>query len=314
MDVAAPVFIDRLGPFAEGWPPVGSKTRAASLAFGAVLLWATWPTLANLASPAPPFLVFGLAAAVGFTTSLTRATMRGETRPFFATRPATLALVAIGLLTNNILYLLAMPRVGPAEGNVVAYLWPIMLVVIMARLRRERLGRIAVAGMAMGFLGAALAIGPTFERGFDAVGVLLAFGSGLAFAVYAAIRAHGREAHDVIGPSMGLLAVLALAIHALFEPPTSLTPLQWLAIAGIGIAPLTLSNALWDRASRTGHTTMISGIAYLTPLAALILLALVNTRSVTLGASAGAVLVVIGAFAASRNARTGRSASSTSTE
>jgi drug/metabolite transporter (DMT)-like permease len=280
-------------------PPLGPRAKAASLAVGAVLLWATWPALATVASPAPPFLVFGLAAAFGFLISLCLAAGRRRLAPFLATPPATLVLVAIALLTNNSLYLFAMPRIGPAEANVIAYLWPIMLVLILAHLRRERLQAMHLTGISLGFIGVALAIGPKFAHGFDTIGVMLDFLSGLTFAAYAAIRAQGREAGDVIGPSMGLLAILALGLHFMFEAPGNLGPTQWLAIAGIGIAPLTLSNALWDRASRTGHTAMVSGIAYATPLAALLLLALFGAGTVSYNVMGGAVLVVLGALAAS---------------
>ncbi|WP_309082853.1 DMT family transporter [Chelativorans sp.] len=289
----------RIGFLAEALPALGPRMRAAALSLGAVLLWATWPTLAGLAAPAPPFLVFGLAAAVGFAVSLARATARGEVRAFVSTRPRTLAIVTVGLLTNNILYLLAMPRIGPAEANVIAYLWPIMLVVIMARIRRERLQAVRWFGFALSFLGAVLAIAPTFERGFDPTGALLAFGSGLAFAVYSAVRSGGRETHDVIGPSMGLIALLSLSTHLMIEAPSTLAPVQMLAIAGIGLAPLTLSNTLWDRATRTGHTALVSSIAYLTPLVALLLLALFGAGVVTTGTMVGAMLVVAGALSAS---------------
>jgi len=285
-------------PDVPKWP-FGSRSEAATLAGGAVLLWATWPTLAMLAGPTPPFLVFGLAAAIGFAISLILAVMRGEAEPFLRTPVGTLVLVAVSLLTNNVLYLMAMPRIGPAEANVVAYLWPVLLVAILSLLKRERLGVLRVAGIALGFLGAVLAIGPTFELGFDPTGVLLAFLSGLTFAVYAAIRSYARERNDVIGPSMGLVAVMALCAHVLFEDAASLSWVQWVAICGIGIAPLTLSNVLWDRATRTGFTATIAGIAYLTPIGSLGILAAFGVASVTYGACVGAALVFMGAMAAS---------------
>lgn len=299
MKIASPPLLLGFSALTERLPPFGPQTRAACLALGAVLLWATWPALATVASPAPPFLIFGLASAIGFVVSFGLSAIQGQSASFLSTPPRTLAVVTIGLLTNNILYLLAMPRIGPAEANVISYLWPVLLVAIMARLRKERLGQIRMLGIATAFVGAVFAIGPAFEHGFDGGGILLAFFSGLSFAAYAAIRSYGREMHDVIGPSMGLLAISALGFHTIFEPSASLTSTQWLAIAGIGIAPLTLSNALWDRAVRTGYMAMISGIAYLTPLASLVLLALLGVGTVSVGVVAGAVLVVAGALAAS---------------
>ena len=281
-------------------PPFGPKARAVSLALGAVLFWATWPTLATWAQPAPPFLSLALGSAAGFALSLARATATGQRRAFLRTSPRTLLLVAGGLLTNNALYLLAMPRIGPAEANVISYLWPILLVLIVSRLDRSRLMRGQWLGIGAAFAGAALAIGPTFARGFDPVGVLLAFASGLTFAVYAAIRSRGREQHDVIGPSMGVMAVLAMGLHLAFETTPQLAWPQLLAIAAIGIGPLTLSNMLWDLASRTGHLATISGLAYLTPLVSLLLLSLLGAATVSGGTAVGAVLTVVGALAASR--------------
>lgn len=299
MNLVSPSLLIGLDVLIERLPPFGPQTRAAGLALGAVLLWATWPTLATIANPAPPFLMFGLAAAVGFVVSLGLSAAQGKAADFLSTPPRTLVVVTVGLLANNILYLLAIRRIGPAEANVISYLWPVLLVAIVARLRKERLARAQLAGIATAFVGAAFAIGPAFEAGFDETGILLAFFSGLAFAIYAVIRSYGTETHDVVGPSMGLLAVMALGFHWAFEEWANLSAAQWLAITGIGIAPLTLSNALWDRAVRTGYTAMISGIAYLTPLASLVLLAFFGVGTVSVGIAAGGLLVVTGALAAS---------------
>lgn len=293
-----PLYLDP-APLIGRRPPLGPRARAASLAFGSVLLWATWPTLAMVASPAPPLLVIGLAASIGFVVALGLALFKGTTAGFVSVAPGTLVLVAAGLLSNSILFLLAMARIGPAEANVITYLWPVLLVAILAFTRRERLGGMRIAGIAVAFLGAVVVIGPSFERGFDATGIVLAFLGGLAFAVFAAIRAGGRETSDVIGPSMALVAILALGLHGALETPAALTGMQWLAIAGIGIAPMTLFNALWDRAVRTGHTATISAIAYLTPLASLLLLAAFGVGTVTAWTMLGALLVVMGALAAS---------------
>lgn len=281
-------------------PPLGPKARAASLALGAVLLWATWPTLATWAQPAPPFLIFALGSAVGFAVSLASASARGQARVFLQTPPRTFLLVTGGLLLNNVLYLMAMPRIGPAEANVVSYLWPILLVLIASRMDRSRVTRGQWLGIGVAFTGASLAIGPSFAKGFDPVGVLLAFGSGLTFAAYAAIRSRGTERHDVIGPSMGLMALLAMGMHLAFETTPQLAWPQLGAIAAIGVLPLTLSNALWDLASRTGQLAAISGLAYLTPLASLLLLALFGAAAVSWSTAAGAGLIVAGALAASR--------------
>ena len=161
--------------------------------------------------------------------------MTGRTGAFAATSPNTVALVATGLLVNNILYLFAMPRIGPAEANVIAYLWPILLVLILSRYHRVPIKSAQWLGILVAFAGSALAIGPTFALGFDPLGLALAFASGFAFPVYAAIRSFGSETQDVVGPSMGIIAVICMGLHLTFEPATILTPIQIVAIALIAL-------------------------------------------------------------------------------
>ncbi|MGX8010240.1 DMT family transporter [Mesorhizobium sp. ORM8.1] len=256
----------RIVPQDLPWFPSGPSVRAASLAIGAVLLWSTWPMLATFAQPAPPMLVFGLAAAVGFCAMFIRAALAGTVAGFVSIRPATMLFVATGLFANNLLYLLAMPRIGPAEANVIAYLWPVMLAGMGALVGRSGLTVVQGLGIATALVGAVIVIGPQFAGGLDFVGVTFAFASGFVFAVYALIRSYGREANDIIGPSMGLIAVAGIGLHFLLEPPATLDTVQMLAIAGIGVAPLSLSNMLWDQAGRTGKLALISAIAFFTPL------------------------------------------------
>ena len=293
------------GTRSRWWRPASPRVRAVRLAVGAMLLWATWPLLASLAGPAPPLFVLGAGALVAHLVCGARAALDGTWREFASVPPRTLALVAVGLMSNNLLYLVAMPRLGPAEANVVAYLWPVMLVGLGSIAHRTRLRAWQVAGLVVAFAGAATVIGPRFEGGLDAVGLACAFLSGLAFAVYALARSFGRERGDVIGPGLGLVAALSLAGHVAFEAPFVPDAVQTLAIVGIGLAPLGVSNMLWDRASRTGELAAVSGIAYATPLVALLLLALTGAARVDWTVAAGAALIVVGAGLAAGVGREG---------
>lgn len=138
--------------------------------------------------------------------------------------------------------------------------------------------------------------GPSFAQGADLFGIGLALLSGLAFAIMSAIRSRGNETHDIIGPSMGVIAVVALLGHFLLEERVTLTIAQLLVIIGIGIAPVTLANALWDRATRLGQAPLIAGVAYATPIVALAILAIFGLSMITVPLLIGVVLVVGGAM------------------
>lgn len=298
---ASALHFGTLGPHLFGLRrlPMGPRLRAGALSAGAVVLWATWPALAAASAPTPPFLVFGLAAGVGFALSLLLAHARGEAKAMLRTPPRAVLTVVLGLLGHNVLFLYAVPRIGASEANVIAYLWPVMVVVLISMSLGERLRAVQWIGMAAAFAGVAVAIGPSFARGPDPIGITLALLSGLAFAVMSAVRSRGREERDVIGPSMGVIAGVTLCGHVLFEDRAALSLVQVLVIAGIGIAPVTLANALWDRATRLGQAALISGVAYATPIVALGILAALGLSAVTLPLLVGAGFVVGGAVLAS---------------
>lgn len=271
-----------------------------ALAFGAVGGWATWPLLAGYAAPASPLLVLGLAAMMSFVVTLASALARRRVRAAFSIPPKTIAIVAAGLAFNNLFYLIAIGRIGPAEANVVHYLWPIFLLLLVCVLRRRLPAPLQLLGVALAFTGAAIAIGPQFSGGLDVLGLIAGLSGALTFAVYSTLRSRGTETTDVIGPSMGVIAVFALVGHGLSGQPTDLDTGQWMAIALIGAVPLTLSNRLWDRALRSGEVASITAIPYLNPLLAVMLLAVFSAASLPLTILLAAALTVSGALLAAR--------------
>ncbi len=289
--------------------PGGRKARAAALAFGAVLLWALWPTLGTLAQPAPPFLVLGLGAAVGYACAIAGGAASGRLDAFIAVPAPILVLVTVGILGNNALYLSAMPRIGPAEANLVHYLWPVMLAGLGAVSGRARLGLTAALGIGLAFAGVGVVIAPGLGAPGDTAGAAagpslagyaLGVSGALVFAVYAFLRASARGATDAVGPALGPIALVALGLHLAVEAPVALAAPQLVAIALIGIGPLGLSNMLWDRACRTGELPTIAAIAYATPVFAVLMLAAAGLSALRVSLAVGAFMVVAGALLAAR--------------
>lgn len=268
-------------------------------ALGAAVFWATWPIFALVAVPAPPFFILAVAAVTGFVASGAVFALRGRVRDFLAVPLRTQVTVASGLLGTNGFFLFALPRIGAAEANIIAFLWPVLLVLILSRRDGIRLKKIQKIGIALGFTGAALAIDPTFSKGFDPVGILLAFLGGLSYALYSAARVGSAESRDVVGPSLGLLAIAAFGLHLITETRMPLDRSNWLAIGCIGLFSLTLSNSFWSKAIKTDDLASISSIPYLTPLISLLLLVGLGVEIVSVSVVIGGVLVVTGAIVAS---------------
>lgn len=278
----------------------GPNGKAYTLVGGAVVLWASWPALATLAHPAPPFLVLGLSALVGFVFSYGLAIRQNQTRQFFSVPIKTLIFVAVGLMGNNAFYLAAISRIGPAEANVVHYLWPVFLVAIAALVHRRAPSRIQTLGIALGFCGVAVALSPQMGSGLDLTGVLLGVSGALTFAIYSVGRSLARVETNVVGPSLALAGVGALIAHVSFEPLYLPNASQWIAIALMGIGPFTVANIFWDKATREGSAATISSLAFLTPLVAIALLAIFGLGVVSVATIVGAGLAIAGAILSAR--------------
>lgn len=279
----------------------GPGGRTYALIGGAVVLWASWPALATLAYPAPPFLVLGLSAFVGFVFSYLVAARKRETATFFSIRKRTMVFVAVGLMGNNAFYLAAISRIGPAEANVVHYLWPVFLVGLASLVHRNAPSITQVVGICAGFCGVAVALAPQMGHGLDVTGVLLGVCGALTFAVYSVGRSLARVENNVVGPSLALAAGIALVFHFAMEQRYWPTLGQWGAIVLMGIGPFTLANMFWDKATRSGSAATISSLAFLTPLVAILLLAVFGLGAVTLATVIGAFLAISGAVLSARS-------------
>lgn len=293
----------RVRPFERlrAWAGAGGpRVRTCGLVAGAVVLWASWPALGTLASDAPPFLVLGASALIGALVSFLLSAGRDTAHAFLSVRLGTMAFVAFGLMGNNAFYLAAIARIGPAEANVVHYLWPVFLVLLAALVHRRTPSPVQALGVACGFAGVAVALSPQMGGTLDIIGVLLGICGALTFAVYSVGRSLAKVEADVVGPSLGLAGLAALAAHLALEPTYWPSATEWIVIALMGVGPFTLANVLWDRATRAGAAAAISSLAFLTPLVAMGLLAALGLGNVTTATVVGALLAIAGALLGSR--------------
>ncbi len=265
------------------------------------MLWASWPALATIAHPAPPLLVLGASALIGFLFSLVLAAKQKALATFATVPVKTLVFVAIGLMGNNAFYLAAITRIGPAEANVVHYLWPVFLVGLASAVHRRAPTFLQTIGIASGFIGVAVALSPQMGGGLDLIGALLGACGALTFAIYSVGRSLAQVETNVVGPSLGVAGIAALAAHFILEPVYWPANSQWLAIVLMGVGPFTVANILWDRATREGSAATISSLAFLTPLVAMMLLAVFGLGVVTVATVIGALFAIAGAVLSSQS-------------
>jgi drug/metabolite transporter (DMT)-like permease len=210
------------------------------------------------------------------------------------------AMVGLGLLVSDILFIRSLDYIGAAQANLILYLWPVMVVFIAIPLRLATIRRTHVIALGLALAGAVSVIG-VGTGSLSTQGVLLAGGGGLAWAVYVVFRMwQGPEAPEALGLGLGLSAGVALVLCLAFEDPVMPSISAFVGTILVGVLPLALGNLAWDYGSRNGDRMLLATFAYATPLvSALLLIAFGLTRATT-GLLIGGVLIVTAGIVAAR--------------
>lgn len=283
------------------WPPSGSKLLWTLVGASAVPLWATWPLLAALTTTSMPLfqylaIIFVTGAVVLFalpgSSAIAVATGgKGATSPRTSTWLAA-AMVAVGLLLSDVLFIMALRHIPAAEANLILYLWPVIVVLLAAAMGLATLRAHHVTGVAVGLAGAVLVIGGGVG-GLSWIGAGLAVGGGLAWAFFVVFRLwQGEGAPDALPRGLALSAAIAFAIHLLLEDWVAPTAQVLAGTILVGIVPLGLGNLAWDHGVRKGNRLLLATLAYATPLVSALLLIAAGLAAPTLGLLIGAVLIV----------------------
>ena len=139
----------------------------------AILLWATLALLTTWSGSVPPFqlvsMAFALATLIGVAVWARQGTLRPRAlRQRLALPWAAWMLGVGGLFGYHFFYFVALGNAPAVEASLIAYLWPLLIVLLSALLPGERLRIQHVLGAGLGFLGAALLVTQGTALAFDA--------------------------------------------------------------------------------------------------------------------------------------------------
>jgi len=270
-------------------------------------LWAAWPALALRTLAVPPLEMLSLAFLCGAVSFRLLHLAAGDPHnpPLSSLQAWTPVLVYAGALAGgDVCFLLALRRIPAAQANLLSYLWPVMIVVLAGAVGLFRLRARQLAGVALGFAGAAILLWDG-HLGGSVSGTLLALGSGALWAIYCVFRLWWRApTGDLLGRGCALAAVLCAVLHLALEPNVRPEPAALLAMALSGCIALGLGNFLWDLGFRRGDGQLLAVMAYATPLCSALLLASLGKATLTAGLlAAAAVIVAAGMLARSSAAK-----------
>jgi drug/metabolite transporter (DMT)-like permease len=299
------------GPIhSEGHP---ERLRATLIGCIAVVLWAMLALFTTATGAVPPFqllsLTFGIAFAVSLLRWLWLARRNAAAFRRLFRQPWPVWLLGIGgLFGYHALYFTALDHAPPVEASLIAYLWPLLIVLMSALLPGERLHWTHLAGGALGLAGAMLLVAQSGggDVSFEAqyvVGYLAALGCAVTWSAYSVMsRRFGQAPTDLVGAFCGATAVLGMIAHGLTEQtiwPADLW--EWAAILALGLGPVGLAFFVWDYGVKRGDIKALGACSYASPLLSTILLILAGEAEATATVILACLLIVAGAVIASRD-------------
>ncbi|MEM7499102.1 MAG: DMT family transporter [Pseudomonadota bacterium] len=292
----------------------GDRGRATAIGFTAVLLWALLALFTVGAAVVPPFQLTAMSFLVGGLIGLLAIRLTGLPLGPALRQPARVwALGVLGLFGYHFFYFTALKGAPPAAAGLVAYLWPLLIVLFSGLLPGGRLGTLHLTGALAGFAGAALLI----LGGGDGPGIEAAHLPGYAAALLCAVIWSGYSVLSrVVGdaPTASVagfclaVAVLSGVAHlALEETVWPTGALGWAAVLGLGLGPVGAAFYAWDVGCKKGDIQLLGVSAYAAPLLSTLVLVLVGIASPTPRLALAAVLITAGAaLAAWGSARASR--------
>ena len=286
-----------------------SRQRATLIGFTAVLMWSLLALLTVGSAPVPPLLLNTVCFGIGGAVGLIWAVASGSLGLLRQVRAKVYLFGTLGLFAYHLLYFSALRLAPAAEAGLIAYLWPLLIVVGSGLLPGERLRGGHLLGALLGFGGAALIIsggGVGLSRA-ALPGYALALLAALTWASYSVLS---RKAGDAPTASVALFclgtAALSLPLHLIFEetvlPSDSL---GWLSILGLGLGPVGLAFYVWDIGVKRGDIQLLGTSAYAAPLLSTLILVGVGVAEPTWLLLWATVLITGGAFVAARASLSG---------
>jgi len=248
------------------------------IGFTAILMWSLLALMTAASGSVPPFQMNAMTFAIGSLPGLVLLAIKPE-RIKLLKQPAKVWIIGIaGLFGYHFLYFTALRNAPAVEAGLIAYLWPLLIVVGSAFLPGERLRWYHVAGALAGLCGTVAIVsrnGVSFDQSY-----LLGYGAALLCAFtwsgYSLLtRSFDRVSTDVVTGFCLSTSLLSLVCHLALE--TTVWPAsggEWAAVVGLGLLPVGAAFYAWDYGVKNGDIQVIGAASYAAPLlSTLILLA-----------------------------------------
>ncbi len=283
-----------------------SKNYATAIGFLAIFMWAFLALLTASCGSIPPFQLAAMTFFIGGIIGASRWIFQPRSIHNLKQNWRVWLLGTCGLCIYHCLYFFALQNAPAVEASLIAYLWPLLIVVFAALLPGEHLRLHHGVGAVLGLLGAILIITKGFTVGFSSglkSGHIMALACAFIWSGYSVLsRRFKAVPTDVVVGYCFITAIVALGLHLVLEvticPESSI---QWAAIIALGLFPVGLAFYVWDIGIKNGDIMVLGAASYAAPLLSTLVLLLGGMAQASWAVALACVLITVGAIIAAKD-------------
>lgn len=275
------------------------------IGFVAVLLWSLLATFTVGAADVPTFQLSAICFLIGGLIGIIWIIFGGK--GFGVLRGISWEVWALGIggiFGYHFFYFTALRLAPPAEAGLIAYLWPLLIVLMSGLLPGETLKLKHIIGAIIAFAGAALIVSDgasSFSSG-DWMGYGAAIICAFTWSGYTVLSRLVKETptESVAIFCLAAAALSAIAHLTLEETVWPSEPVGWFSILGLGLGPVGLAFYVWDIGVKNGDIQLLGIASYAAPLLSTIVLISVGYASASWILVLAAAMITAGAVFAAR--------------
>jgi len=263
-----------------------------------------------ISGPGAPFtplsfnaLRFGVAAVVLL------ALLRRSRQALPASRRDWLALLGIGLLGNTlyqVFFILGLERTSPVNSSLMLALTPVVVALIGASLRLERLAGAAWLGIVMSFAGIVVVVlgnevgAPNASSASSLLGDVLVFGAMIVWATYTTLvapllRRYSAMMVTSVSLATGAVPIILIALPDWISLDWRAVPIGgWAAVVFSGAFALAAAYTMWNRGVKVLGGARTAVYSNLVPIVAAVFAWIARGDAITVYHVIGAAIVLTG--------------------
>ncbi|WP_192182459.1 aromatic amino acid exporter YddG [Mesorhizobium amorphae] len=280
--------------------------RATLIGFSAVAMWALLALLTDASGQVPPFLLSAITFAIGTCVGLGARMVMPASGMVEKIPPQVWVIGIVGLFGYHFFYFTALRNAPAVEASLIAYLWPLLIVLGSALMPGERLAWNHVVGALLGLAGTILIVTKGDGLAFDAryaFGYAMAGVGALLWSAYSLLsRRFPSVPTSIVTWFCAATSALSLICHLLLEQTVLPDgPGQWLAVLGLGLMPVGAAFYAWDIGVKRGNIQVLGAASYAAPLLSTLVLIAAGIAEPSLRILAACLLITGGAALAAKS-------------